>query len=589
MSPQKLFFSAAAALLLLALFLPQTASRTLPDPPCPPSSCGNLHNITFPFRLKSSPQNCGYPKYVLDCWNNQPSIMFETERYNVQAINYSDYSIRVVDPGLQDQTNRNCTSFPKIVLGSDFFDTGFKFRSTGANVPIVYTTCSTNLSKEYVHTEFCTKARSNGSSYVTIGDRLSIRDVPRSCSFETVAWASVNGLIPGDNSSLSSIHAALGYGVELSWKRAYLCRDCERSGGQCFFDDPLNLEGVSCSHRCYDDTGFDLPLPCSIHYYGVLVILYGLVTIVPFLGIRFLLGIILFVVLVVYQRKRRHLPGDVTIQDFLDIQSKLLPINYSYAEIKKMTNGFKEKLGEGTNGTVYKGKLKSGPLVAIKMMKKTIGTRKEFLNKVATIGSIHHVNVVHLIGFCVEGSNRALVCEFMPNGSLEKWVLSEQGNTTPLSYKQTFQISLGVAHAIAYLHNKGCDNFVNMPHNVLLDENFNPKISYFGLANLDDADNNVVHSFGMLLIKLARKLINMNPNADAMWIYDQIMEGNEVVVTGDGSEEERKAMKKIIVVALWSIQMKYADRPPMNRIVEMLEGDEDLIEMPPRSFIAPHT
>ncbi|XP_031115027.1 rust resistance kinase Lr10-like [Ipomoea triloba] len=621
-----LFF---ATIFLLSLFCPKTASRTLTNPPCAPSSCGDLHNISFPFRLNTDPENCGDSRFVLECRNNQATLTLTEKKYNVLAIDYSDYTIRVVDPGLQDQINhQNCTVFPKYFETSDYFDSGLMYTPAGDNIPVVYVTCSSSPQK-YTPTNFCAKPRNN-NSYVAIGDSMSIQDVAEGCSVEMVGWGSVQGLSPADNTSLSSIHGALGYGVELSWKRPYLCRDCEQSGGQCYFDDPQNPYAVTCSHRCYDDTGFDLPLPCSIHYYGVLVVMYGVMAIVAILGFRLLFGIIFLIALVTYRWRRRHLSADNTIEDFLNSQNKLLPINYSYGEIKKMTNDFKEKLGEGANGTVYKGKLRSGPFVAVKMMEKSLATGKEFISEVATIGRIHHVNVVHLIGFCVEGSNRALVYEFMPNGSLDKYIFSEEG-IIPLSYKQMFEISLGVARGIDYLH-RGCDkqilHFDIKPHNILLDEHFAPKISDFGLAKLYPTDNSIVtltaargtvgymapelfykniggvsykadvYSFGMLLMEMASKRRNMNPFTDdnnqiyfPTWIYDQIIEGKDVIMSGNGSEEEKKVVKKMIVVALWCIQMKPVDRPAMNKIVEMLEGDGDgdelLVQMPPRPFVAP--
>uniref|UniRef100_A0A6M2EBY3 Protein kinase domain-containing protein n=1 Tax=Populus davidiana TaxID=266767 RepID=A0A6M2EBY3_9ROSI len=97
-----------------------------------------------------------------------------------------------------------------------------------------------------------------------------------------------------------------------------------------------------------------------------------------------------------------------------------MPVRYSYSDIKKITRGFKEKLGEGGFGTVYKGKLRSGRFAAVKLLGKSKANGQDFINEVATIGRIHHTNVVQLIGFCAEGSKRALVYDFMPNGSLDK-------------------------------------------------------------------------------------------------------------------------------------------------------------------------
>ncbi|XP_028053615.1 rust resistance kinase Lr10-like [Camellia sinensis] len=148
-----------------------------------------------------------------------------------------------------------------------------------------------------------------------------------------------------------------------------------------------------------------------------------------------------------------------------------------------MAKGFKDKLGEGGYGSVYKGKLRSGHLVTIKVLGKPKANGQEFINEVATIGRIHHVNVVQLIGYCAERSKRALIYDFMPNGSLEKYIFSQEGYI-PLSCKQVYEISLGVARGIEYLH-RGCDmqilHFDIKPHNILLDENFTPKVSDFNV------------------------------------------------------------------------------------------------------------
>nr|XP_048330640.1 rust resistance kinase Lr10-like [Ziziphus jujuba var. spinosa] len=252
-----------------------------------------------------------------------------------------------------------------------------------------------------------------------------------------------------------------------------------------------------------------------------------------------------------------------TIEDFLQSNNNLMPIRYSYSDIKKMTKGFEDKLGEGGYGSVFKRKLRSGRYIAIKMLGKSNANGQDFINEVATIGRIHHANVVQLIGFCVEGSKRALVFEFMPNGSLDKFMLSKEGSAI-LSYEQMLKISLGVAHGIEYLHqccNMQILDFDIKPHNVLLDENFTPKVSNFGLAKLYPTDNCIVslrairgtigymapelfykniggvsykadvYSFGMLLIEIMGKRKKPNTPADRSSetyfpnsVYDQHLE-----------------------------------------------------------------
>ncbi|CAL9005787.1 unnamed protein product [Prunus brigantina] len=314
------------------------------------------------------------------------------------------------------------------------------------------------------------------------------------------------------------------------------------------------------------------------------------------------------------------------IEDFLHSDNNFLPIRYSYSDIKKMSNKFKNKLGEGGFGTVFKGKLRSGRFGAIKMLGKSKANGEDFISEVATIGRIHHFNVVQLVGYCVEGSKRALVYEFMQNGSLDKYIYSKEGSNL-LSYKKIYDISLGVARGIEYLH-QGCDmqilHFDIKPHNILLDENFVPKISDFGLAKLYPTDNSIVsltaargtmgymapelfykniggvsykadvYSFGMLLMEMGSKRKNLNARAEhssqiyfPSWVYDQYKEGKELEMEDIIIEEEKKIVKKLVITALWCIQMKPRDRPAMNEVIKMLEGDVESLQMPPKPFLCP--
>ncbi|CAL8115657.1 unnamed protein product [Prunus armeniaca] len=344
------------------------------------------------------------------------------------------------------------------------------------------------------------------------------------------------------------------------------------------------------------------------------------------LGIRAILGALCLIVLLIYKFKRRHLSMYGLIEEFLQSHNNLMPIRYSYSDIRKMTKGFKEKLGEGGYGSVYKGKLRSGHLVAIKMLGKSNTNGQDFINEVATIGRIHHVHVVQLIGYCVEGSKRALVYKFMTNGSLDKHIFHKEGPSS-LNYKKSFEISLGVARGIDYLH-QGCEmqifHFDIKPHNILLNEDFVPKISDFGLARLCPLDESSltltaargtigyiapelfykniggvsskadIYSFGMLLMEIAGKRKNLNAVAAhssqiyfPSWVYDQFNEGKDIDME-DATEEEMKITKKMLIVALWCIQMKPSERPnSMGKVVEMLEGEIESLQMSPKPFLYP--
>ena len=102
----------------------------------------------------------------------------------------------------------------------------------------------------------------------------------------------------------------------------------------------------------------------------------------------------------------------------------LKPTRYSYVDVKSITNQLTEKLGQGAYGTVFKGKLSSEIHVVVKILNIFKGDGEEFINEVGTMGTIYHVNVVRLVGFCVDGFRRALVYEFLPNDSLEKFISS---------------------------------------------------------------------------------------------------------------------------------------------------------------------
>ncbi|EOY13655.1 PR5-like receptor kinase [Theobroma cacao] len=340
---------------------------------------------------------------------------------------------------------------------------------------------------------------------------------------------------------------------------------------------------------------------------------------------RMLLGISILIALVTYKLRRRHLSVDDTIEEFLQSQNNLMPIRYSYYEVKRMTRNFQEKLGEGGYGSVFKGKLRSGHLVAIKLLGKSKANGQDFINEVATIGRIHHVNVAKLIGFCVEGSKQALVYDFMSNGSLDRIIFAEE-NKISLSWQKMFDIALGVARGIEYLH-QGCDmqilHFDIKPHNILLDENFIPKVSDFGLAKLYSVDDSIVsltaargtigyiapelvykniggvsnkadvYSFGMLLMEMVGRRKNLNAFAEhlsqiyfPLWIYGQFHRGEDIEL-GEVTDGEKIIVKKMVITACWCILVPPNDRPSMSKVLEMLETNVELLQMPPKPFQLP--
>ncbi|PIN09146.1 Serine/threonine protein kinase [Handroanthus impetiginosus] len=348
------------------------------------------------------------------------------------------------------------------------------------------------------------------------------------------------------------------------------------------------------------------------------------------LALRLIIGVPFVLGFLIYKLRRRHLSVFDVIKSFLQSNNNLMPIRYSYSNIKKMTRGFREKLGEGGYGSVYKGKLRSGHDVAVKVLSKPRANGQDFINEVATIGRIHHVNVVKLVGYCAERSKCVLVYDFMTNGSLDKYIFIRERANSSLGWARKYEIAIGVAHGIEYLH-RGSDiqilHFDIKPHNILLDNNFIPKISDFGLAKYYSTKNNTVtltaargtigyvaselinrsigrvsskadvYSFGMLLMEmvgLKRDMVatdNESSKYFPHWIYDRFNRGKDIEIGSVGENDEdnndehaRKIAKKMTVVGLWYIQMSPSDRPSMSEVLKMFENDGENLQLPSQPF-----
>ncbi|KAJ8550888.1 hypothetical protein K7X08_000258 [Anisodus acutangulus] len=187
---------------------------------------------------------------------------------------------------------------------------------------------------------------------------------------------------------------------------------------------------------------------------------------------------------------------DQSLKALLKQYGSLAPKRYNYREIKQMTHGFKDKLGEGGYGGVYKGELSDGRAVAVKILKASKGDGEEFINEDASINQTSHVNIMSLLGYSLNGRKRALIYDFIPNGSLEKYIY---GDGSLLGLQKLYQIAVGIAEGLEYLdrgYNTTILHFDIKPHNILLDEEFCPKISDFGLVKLCTRKENIVSMLG---------------------------------------------------------------------------------------------
>uniref|UniRef100_A0A0D3EIW8 Protein kinase domain-containing protein n=1 Tax=Oryza barthii TaxID=65489 RepID=A0A0D3EIW8_9ORYZ len=316
------------------------------------------------------------------------------------------------------------------------------------------------------------------------------------------------------------------------------------------------------------------------------------------------------------------------VEMFLKTYGTSKPMRYTFSDVKKITRRFKNKLGHGGFGSVYKGELPNGVPVAVKMLENSLGEGEEFINEVATIGRIHHANIVRLLGFCSEGTRRALIYEFMPNESLEKYIFSNGSNISRefLVPEKMLDIALGIARGMEYLH-QGCNqrilHFDIKPHNISLDYSFSPKISDFGLAKLCARDQSIVtltaargtmgyiapelysrsfgaisyksdvYSFGMLVLEMVSGRRNTDPTIENQnefyfpeWIYERVINGQDLVLNMETTQGEKETVRQLAIVALWCIQWNPRNRPSMTKVVNMLTGRLQNLQVPPKPFIS---
>ncbi|KAL5229103.1 hypothetical protein ABZP36_017368 [Zizania latifolia] len=310
---------------------------------------------------------------------------------------------------------------------------------------------------------------------------------------------------------------------------------------------------------------------------------------------------------------------------FLQKTGTLHPKRYNYSEVKRMTRSFAAKLGQGGFGAVYSGTLSDGRMVAVKMLKDSKGDGIEFINEVASISRTSHVNIVTLLGFCLQGSKRALIYEYMPNGSLERYAFNKNSKCEfSLAWEKLFDIAVGTARGLEYLH-RGCNtrivHFDIKPHNILLDQDFCPKISDFGMAKLCDNRESIisiggargtvgyiapevfskqfgaissksdVYSYGMMVLEMvgARER-NIDANSESsshyfpQWIYEHLNE--YCISSSEINGETTELVRKMIVVGLWCIQVIPTNRPTMTRVIEMLEGSTIGLELPQKVLLS---
>ncbi|RDX66078.1 putative serine/threonine-protein kinase, partial [Mucuna pruriens] len=290
---------------------------------------------------------------------------------------------------------------------------------------------------------------------------------------------------------------------------------------------------------------------------------------------------------------------------------------YTLRELEAATNGLCEQnvIGEGGYGIVYRGLLPDGTKVAVKNLLNNKGqAEREFKVEVEAIGRVRHKNLVRLLGYCVEGAYRMLVYEYVDNGNLEQWLHGDVGPVSPLKWDNRMNIILGTAKGLAYLHEGLEPKVVHRDvksSNILLDRQWNSKVSDFGLAKLLYSEHSYVttrvmgtfgyvapeyactgmlteksdvYSFGILIMEIitGRSPVDYSRPQGEVNLIDWLktMVGNrkseEVVDPKLAEKPSSRALKRALLVALRCVDPDAAKRPKIGHVIHMLEA-EDLL------------
>ncbi|KAL3511316.1 hypothetical protein ACH5RR_030717 [Cinchona calisaya] len=298
-------------------------------------------------------------------------------------------------------------------------------------------------------------------------------------------------------------------------------------------------------------------------------------------------------------------------------------LNISYETLEKATDYFSNanKLGQGGSGSVYKGVLPNGQVVAIKrLFFNTTQWVDHFFNEVNLISGVHHKNLVQLLGCSITGPESLLVYAYVPNGSLHDHIFVQK-NVQPLSWRERYKIILGTAEGLTFLHEESKLRIIHRDiklSNILLDEFFTPKIADFGLARLFPEDKTHlttaiagtlgymapeyvvrgmltekadVYSFGVLVIEV---ICGRRNNAIAQNSFSILQKIWKLYGTGKLFESVDPSMQgnfikdeasKLLQIGLLCVQASAELRPSMSVVVKMLNNQHEISQPTQPPFI----
>ncbi|KAK0598317.1 hypothetical protein LWI29_033638 [Acer saccharum] len=585
-----------------------------------PFNCGNI-SAGYPFWGDNRPQSCGHPDFGLRCENPMTTIVLNQVSYYVKDIDVEAHVLKIASKDLyyggfcySDQLQ----SHPHINI-TEIDSELFQYVTGYRNLTVLYGCPFSATHPGYLNCTQGYMSSSHSNVFIQTGDYGSER-----CNYSVTVPVAKNTTLVAD-----ALQEAIYEGFELKWDlSSKACEDCRNSNGSCGYDGQLVCY---CPNLPYDLSGSvcassSLPIIQSPASTGSTARV--LVVILIIISSLLISGLLRKLIAWNHDYSKKKRDNDQNMEAIVNTFGSLVLQRFDYSYVKKITKSFSTKLGQGGYGDVYKGKLPDGRLVAVKVLKESKGNGEEFINEVASICRTSHVNVVALLGFCYNKNKRALIYDFMSNGSLDKYIFDKESSNTKcnLEWKTKYQIAIGIARGLEYLH-RGCNtrivHFDIKPHNILLDEDFCPKISDFGLAKLCKNKESIismlgargtvgyiapevfcrsfgevshksdVYSYGMMILEMVggrNNIVACESHTSEIyfpnWIYKQLEPGRDFEISGAIAEEEKEVAKKMIIVSMWCIQTIPSDRPSMSKVVEMLEGSLESLEIPPKPSLS---
>ncbi|KAF3607624.1 hypothetical protein DY000_02044822 [Brassica cretica] len=219
---------------------------------------------------------------------------------------------------------------------------------------------------------------------------------------------------------------------------------------------------------------------------------------------------------------------------------------FTLRDLEIATNSFSQEnvIGEGGYGVVYRGELTNGTHVAVKKILNHLGqAEKEFRVEVDAIGHVRHKNLVRLLGYCIEGTHRILVYEYMNNGNLEEWLHGAMRQHGYLTWEARMKVLTCTSKALAYLHEAIEPKVVHRDiksSNILLDDRFNAKVN---------------------LVEWLKMMVGTKR-------LEEVIDPNIAV------KPATRALKRVLLTALRCIDPDSEKRPKMSQVVRMLESEE---------------